>query len=549
MANDEQDFQLPQGIDPEMAPFFAAAQEEDEADEDDLRLDAAPGSEDDVEEEGDADLDVLRAIVRDTLLAGADPDLVDAVLAGELGEDEDGDEEAEGEVDEVALAALATGEAHAIYRSLLTRNPEHDFDPSMVRMQQVLDILGDPQDSYPSIHVGGTNGKTSTTRMAAALLHAFGLRVGTYTSPHLVDVRERIAINGEPLSPAEFVAAWKDVEPYIGMVDAASAAQGQPQISYFEALTIMALAWFGDAPVDAAVVEVGLGGRWDATNVIDAGVVVISPISLDHQNWLGNTLTEIAFEKAQIIKDRSIVVVCHQEEVVLEVIERRALETDSVLWLEGRDWEVLSRTPGVGGQIVDVRTPTGVYEQLFVPLHGLHQAHNAAAALVAAEAMMGGKALPAEVVEEGFLTARSPGRLEVLRTSPTVVVDGAHNPAGVASLREALDESFRFNVTIGLFSAMADKAIEEMLVEIEPDLSEIVLVPMGGDRAADLEDLKVIAEDVFGADRVHVAENLADGIDRATALADAPQDPTLTRGIVAFGSIQLVGEVTALLRR
>lgn len=162
---------------------------------------------------------------------------------------------------------------------------------------------------------------------------------------------------------------------------------------------------------------------------------------------------------------------------------------------------------------------------------------------------MGGKALPAEVVEEGFLTARSPGRLEVLRTSPTVVVDGAHNPAGVASLREALDESFRFNVTIGLFSAMADKAIEEMLVEIEPDLSEIVLVPMGGDRAADLEDLKVIAEDVFGADRVHVAENLADGIDRATALADAPQDPILTRGIVAFGSIQLVGEVTALLRR
>jgi dihydrofolate synthase/folylpolyglutamate synthase len=283
--------------------------------------------------------------------------------------------------------------------------------------------------------------------------------------------------------------------------------------------------------------------------VIDAGVVIISPISLDHQNWLGNTLTEIAFEKAQIIKDRSIVVVCHQEEVVLEVIERRALETDSVLWLEGRDWEVLSRTPGVGGQIVDVRTPTGVYEQLFVPLHGLHQAHNAAAALVATEAMMGGKVLPAEVVEEGFLTARSPGRLEVVRTSPTVVVDAAHNPAGVASLRDALDESFRFNVTIGLFSAMADKAIEEMLVEIEPDLSEIVLVPMGGDRAADLEDLKVIAEDVFGADRVHVAENVADGIDRATALADTPQDPTLTRGIVAFGSIQLVGEVTALLRR
>ncbi|WP_099332708.1 bifunctional folylpolyglutamate synthase/dihydrofolate synthase [Actinomyces minihominis] len=537
MATDDQEFELPEGIDPEMVQFFLAAEEEEE--------EALPESEETPDE--DPDLEVLREVVRSTLLQGADPELIDSVLSGDLEEDEDGT--SPGDVDVEAEEAAAVTAAHDIYRSLLERNPEHDFEPTLTRVEAVMDILGDPQDSYPSIHVGGTNGKTSTTRMAAALLHAFGIRVGAFTSPHLKNVRERIAINGEPLSAAEFVAAWEDVAPYVGMVDAQSAEEGGPRISYFESLAIMALAAFADAPVDAAVIEVGMGGRWDATNVIDAGVVVINPISLDHTRWLGSTLTEIAFEKAQIIKDRSIAVVAQQEEEVLEVIERRALEADAVLWLEGRDWELLSRTSGVGGQIIDVRTPTGVYEQLFVPLHGEHQAHNAAAALVAAEAMMGGKSLPAEVIEEGFLSVRSPGRLEVVRTSPTVVIDAAHNPAGVASLRRGIEESFAFNVTIGLFSAMADKAIEEMLVEIEPDLNEIVLAPMGGDRAAEIEELKEIAEDVFGEDRVHVAENVTEAIDLATQLADAPVDPTLTRGIVAFGSIQFVGEIASLLQR
>ncbi len=543
MANQDGNYEIPEGLDPELIPYFIASQEDDEetfAEAADTGVDADDAAQDD-------ELDALRDIVRNTLLAGADPELVEAVLAGELGEEED--EEPVSIADSVVDEAQATTAAHAIYQMLLSRNPEHDFDPALGRVQQVLNILGDPQEAYPSVHVGGTNGKTSTTRMVAALLHAFGLRVGSYTSPHLKSVRERIAINGEPLSAADFVAAWNDVAPYIGMVDTAAAEAQEPQISYFEALTIMAIAWFADVPVDVAAFEVGLGGRWDATNVIDAGVQVITPISLDHQKWLGETLTEIAFEKAQIIKDKSIVVLAQQEEEVMEVIERRALETDSIMWVEGRDWEVLGRAPGVGGQIIDVRTPTGVYEEIFVPLHGEHQAHNAAAALVAAEAMMGGKALPSELVEEGFLATRSPGRLEVVRTSPTIIVDAAHNPAGVASLREALDEAFHFNVTIGLFSAMADKKIEEMLVEIEADLNEIVLVPMDGDRGADLEDLQEIAEDVFGEDRVHTALNVTDGIELATSLADAPTDPTLTRGIVTFGSIQLAGEVAALVQR
>lgn len=551
MAGEDTGFALPEGIDPELVEYFLAAEEDPE----EGLSEGATGAEANVSADGsaeDADLDQLREIVRDTLLAGADPDLVEAVLAGSLGEDEDGSAdlpEVTPAVDQQAADAAAVTAAHAIYQSLLARNPEHDFDPSLDRVREVLNILGDPQESYPSVHVGGTNGKTSTTRMVAALLHAFGLRVGSYTSPHLKEVRERIAINGEPLSAGQFVDAWEDIQPYVEMVDAASQNAGAPRISYFEALTIMAMAYFADAPVDAAVFEVGMGGRWDATNVLDSGVQVLTPISLDHQQWLGDTLTEIAFEKAQIIKDKSVVVVCAQEDVVLEVLERRALETDSVFWVEGRDWEVLSRSPGVGGQLVDVRTPAGVYEQLFVPLHGEHQAHNAGAALVAAEAMMGGKPLSPQVVEEGFLSVRSPGRLEVVRSSPTVVVDGAHNPAGVAVLRAALAEAFNFDVTIGLFSAMADKSIESMLVEIEADLSEIVLVPLGGDRGAELEELKAVAVDVFGADRVHTAKSVADGIDSAAALADAPSDPTLTRGIIAFGSIRLAGEVSALLQR
>lgn len=545
MANHDGDVNIPEGVDPELVPYLLAAGEPTEEDGAADQSDVAEAG----DEGEDEELAALRDIVRDTLLAGADPDLIEAVLAGELGEDEaDTDFTREAELDAAVAQSQVAGAARSIYQGLLQRAPEHDFDPTLDRVREVLSILGDPQDAYPSVHVGGTNGKTSTTRMIAAVLAAFGLRTGSFTSPHLLSVNERIAVNGVPLTDAEFVAAFEDVAPYMAMVDAQSAESGLPQISYFEALTIMAMAWFADAPADVAVFEVGMGGRWDSTNVLDSGVCVITPIAIDHERWLGSTLSEIAFEKAGIIKDHSIVVVCDQDEEAMEVIERKGLETDSVLWVEGIHWEVLSRTPGVGGQIIDVRTPTGVYEQLFVPLHGEHQAHNAAAALVAAEAMMGGKALPTEVVEEGFLSVRSPGRLEVVRSSPTVVVDAAHNPAGVASLKDALEETFRFNVNIGLFSAMGDKAVEQMLVEIEPTLNELVIVPMEGGRGMDIEDLSEIAVDVFGEDRVHVAANVSDGIDEAARLADAPTDPTLTRGIVAFGSIQFIGDVTALLR-
>ena len=535
---------IPAGVDPDLIPYLLAAAEED-SEEDEEDTDLTP------EELAAQNLEALRTIVKETLLAGADPELI-AEIMGEADPDPDFADDEEGAPLDPREAALDEAEAesamHALYQQLLNRAPEHDFDPTLDRTKEVFYILGDPQDSYPSVHVAGTNGKTSTTRLASALLEAFGLRVGTFTSPHLESVRERIQVNGTPVSAAEFLAFWDDVAPYIDMVDAKAKEAGGPQISYFEVLTIMALAGFADVPVDVAVVECGMGGRFDSTNVLDSGVQVITPISLDHQQWLGESLPEIAGEKAAIIKDKSVVVVAKQPAEVLPVLEARCEHTDSVMRLQGRDWEVLDRTPGVGGQMVTVRTPAATYQEMFVPLHGAHQAQNAAAALVAVEAMMGGKALPPEVVEAGFLQARSPGRLEVVRRSPTVLVDAAHNPAGVAVMREALVETFPSSYLVGVFTAMADKNIEAMLVEAEQILEQLVITVLPGDRAADADQLKEIAEDVFGEDRVHLVEELPEAIDKAVELSDRPTDPSLQRAVVVFGSIYLAGAATTLMR-
>ena len=527
---------------------------------DDFNLLAGEGEEEieGVTSLSDEDLEVLREAVALTLTGGNAGLLEELVGDAELDEDfaEDAAEFAAEEVDphdlalqQAAVEAAAEARARAIYQEFLNRAPEHKFDPKLDRVVQVLDILGDPQNAYPSLQVVGTNGKTSVTRMSAALLAEMGLRTGSFTSPHLVDVRERIAINGKPLSAAQFVAAWEDIAPYVDMVDQAAKQAGGPTLSYFELLTVLAIATFADAPVDVAVFEAGMGGRWDATNVVNSGVQVITPISIDHQQWLGEDLASIASEKAEVIKEKSIVVVMKQEPEALAVIEKVAAETDSIIWLEGRDWRVLGRQAGVGGQMVDIQTPGGTYESVFVPVHGKHQSNNAAAALVAVEAMLGGKPLAGDVVDAGFEVVRTPGRMEVVRTSPTIVVDGAHNPAGVAAMREALDEAFKFNFTVGVFGAMEDKNIEAMLVEIEPELDSIVVVELPGERAADEESLLEIANDVFGEDRVYSETDVASALDKAVELVDRPTDQTLTRGIIVFGSLFLVGDTIALLQR
>lgn len=535
------------GIPADLIPYLEAA---DEVEDTEAGEGADPQAE---ENEREA---ALRALVEHSLLLGPDPSVL-AEIEGEVDEDFADDaaqEREERAAHEAALARaeedMALGErVQEIYRSIVARAPEHDIDPTLDRVKLALDILGDPQNSYPSIHITGTNGKTSTSRMIDSLLTAFGMKTGRFTSPHLLDVRERISLEGHPITREGFVRAWEDVAPYIGMVDERSQEEGGPRLSFFEVFTIMAYAAFADYPVDAAVVEVGMGGRWDATNVIDAGVAVITPIALDHTKWLGSTIEEIAREKAGIIKPGQVVVIMQQEEAVLDILLEQARSVDAIARVEGRDFEVVDRQMGVGGQMVTIRTPSAIYEDVFVPLFGQYQAHNAAAALVAVEAFMGGRGLDGRIVEQGLMNASSPGRMQVVRHSPTIIVDAAHNPAGAATLREAVESSFAFARIAGVYSAMGDKDVEGVLSEVEPFVDHLVVTQMPGERAADLARLEEIAGEVFGPDRVDVRESLADAVDRAAEIAEAGAQPADRSGVLVFGSVMLAGEMLKLAGR
>ena len=527
----------------DLIPYLEAADEPDE-----VALTDVTDHGQDAEE---AELQTaLRNLVESSLLLGPDPSIL-AELEGDIDEDFADDAEAARAEHEEALAKAADSvELDAtvaqIYESIVERAPEHDIEPSLDRIRMLLDILGDPQNTFPTVHITGTNGKTSTARMIDAVLTAFGVRVGRFTSPHLIDVRERISIEGIPISREAFIAAWNDIAPYVEMVDTKSVAAGGVRLSFFEVFTALALAAFADHPVDAGVIEVGMGGTWDATNLIEAGVSVIMPIDLDHTKWLGSTIREIAEEKAGIIKPGQIVVIAEQPEEALEVLLDRAREVDAIVRLEGRDFELLDRQMGVGGQLVTVRTPSATYTDVFVPLFGEHQAHNAAAALVGVEAFMGGRALDAKIVENGMMTATSPGRLQVVRTSPTILVDAAHNPAGARVLADALDDSFAFAHVVGVYSAMGDKDIESVLAEMEPHLDSIVITEMPGERAANIQQLREIAIDVFGEDRVEVCDNLGEAVDRAATLAEVTTDPADKCGVVVFGSVVLAGHMLDL---
>lgn len=527
----------------DLIPYLEAADEPDE-----LALTDVTDHGHDAEE---AELQTaLRNLVESSLLLGPDPSIL-AELEGDIDEDFADDAEAARAEHEEALAKAADSvELDAavaeIYELIVERAPEHDIEPSLDRIRMLLDILGDPQNTFPTVHITGTNGKTSTARMIDAVLTAFGVRVGRFTSPHLIDVRERMSIEGAPISREAFIAAWNDIAPYVEMVDTKSVANGGVRLSFFEVFTALALVAFADHPVDAGVIEVGMGGTWDATNLVEAGVSVIMPIDLDHTKWLGSTIREIAEEKAGIIKPGQIVVIAEQPEEALEVLLDRAREVDAIVRLEGRDFEVIDRQMGVGGQLVTVRTPSATYTDVFVPLFGEHQAHNAAAALVGVEAFMGGRALDAKIVENGMMAATSPGRLQVVRTSPTILVDAAHNPAGARVLADALDDSFAFAHVVGVYSAMGDKDIESVLAEMEPHLDSIVITEMPGERAANIEQLREIAIDVFGEDRVEVRDNLGEAVDRAATLAEATTDPADKCGLVVFGSVVLAGHMLDL---
>ena len=376
-----------------------------------------------------------------------------------------------------------------VEREIISRRPEHSVDLALGRMAELVGLLGDPQRACPVIHITGTNGKTSTARMTDALLRARGLRTGRFTSPHLVSIRERIVIDGAPISPEQFVAAYDEVIPYVTLVD----ERHPVAMSFFEVLTGMAFAVFADTPVDVMVLEVGVGGRLDCTNVADGVVAVITPISIDHTRLLGSTVEEIAAEKAGIIKPGAVAVLAQQPLGAAEVLLRYAVEVGATVAREGVEFGVLSREQAVGGQHLVLRGLRGTYEDVYLPLFGLHQAGNAACALAAVEAFAGvsddavsagtGTPLDAALVREAFAKVSSPGRLEVIRRSPTIIIDAAHNPAGMAATVAAIEEAFSFARLSGVFAASGDKDVPGILAELEPLLTDIVVTSNSSDRS------------------------------------------------------------------
>ncbi|MDQ1682970.1 MAG: dihydrofolate synthase / folylpolyglutamate synthase [Frankiaceae bacterium] len=450
------------------------------------------------------------------------------------------DVDREGEIDyspvpeETPAAALLRVEA-----ALNARWPQR-IEPDLTRIVDLMDVLGSPQRAYPSIHITGTNGKTSTTRMIDALLRACNLRTGRTTSPHLESVVERVALDGESLSPEAFARAYDDIAPYLPIVD----ARHEERLTYHEILTGMAFAAFADAPIDVGVIEVGMGGSWDATNVLEAPVTVITPISLDHTEWLGSTLAAIATEKAGIVHAGSTLIAMRQEPVAAEVLVRRVAEVGARIAREGVEFGVISRDVALGGQVVSLQGLTGVYDEIFLPLYGAHQAANAAAALAAVEAFFGGeRALDIDMVRAGFREVDSPGRLEVVRRDPTVLLDAAHNPAGAGALALAVQESFTFERLIGVVAVLADKDVRGVLTALEPVLDSVVVTASSSSRALSVEVLSALARNVFGADRVTVVPRLGDALDRAIGEARGGDG----KGVLVTGSVVTVGEARHLL--
>ncbi|HEU0288137.1 MAG TPA: folylpolyglutamate synthase/dihydrofolate synthase family protein [Nocardioidaceae bacterium] len=433
-----------------------------------------------------------------------------------------------------------------VERALLARWPETRLDPTLARIRALVDLLGDPQTAYPVIQLTGTNGKTSTGIMIDTLLRGLGLRTGRFTSPHLESMTERISLDGAPIDAEMFVRTYNEIEPYVEVVD----RSGPHPMSYFETITGMAYAAFSDAPVDVAVVEVGMGGLWDATNVVDAQVAVVTPIAVDHEHYLGDRPETIAEEKSGIIKPGSFVVLAPQEVEAAEVLLRRVAEVGATAAREGVEFGVVSRQPGVGGQLVSLRGLAREYDEVFLPLYGLHQAHNAVVALAAVEAFVGGIELDIDVVRESFGQVIVPGRLEVVRRSPTIVLDAAHNPAGCAAAMEAVQEAFAFSPLIGVVGTMTDKDVDEMLAVLEPVMAQIVCTQNSTPRAMAAEALGDLAEGVFGPDRVHVHARLDDAIDVAAGLAEeggSYGEALGSGGVLVIGSVVTAGEARTLL--
>lgn len=439
--------------------------------------------------------------------------------------------------------ALFQGQADRVYREMLARIGEANPQPRLDATRKVVELLGDPQRSYPIIHITGTNGKTSTSRIIESILRAHDLRTGLMTSPHLVRVNERIVIDGEPISNEALVANWDDIAPYLAMVDAELDAAGEPTLTFFEALTALAFASFADAPVDVAVIEVGMGGEWDSTNVGDGQVAVFTPISLDHTARLGNTVREIAKTKSGIMKPLADVVTARQDEDVLEELERAAELTESTVSAQDDAFRLLDTTVAVGGQVIAVQGRAATYENLFLPLFGDHQAQNAAVAIAAVETFLGNGTQPlGDPLAEGIATASSPGRLQIIGTEPTVLVDAAHNPAGAAALAESIGTYFTFSEVCVVIGVLDEKDGLGIVAALAPIATRFHVTQSTSSRAIPAEELGDTVASVTDEHSVLRFDEFAEAITEAREWATDGVD----RAVLVTGSITLVGDTVAL---
>ena len=428
--------------------------------------------------------------------------------------------------------------ADEVMDALLTRIPENKLRPRLEPTRRAVELLGDPQKSYRVIHVTGTNGKTTTTRIIERILRELGLRTGRFTSPHLVRLNERMAIDGEPVGDQQLAEVWADIEPILAMVDAELEAAGDTKLTFFEALAVLGFAVFADAPVDVLVLEVGMGGEWDSTNVADGDVAVFTPISIDHAERLGSTIAEIAKTKSGIIKPGAIVVSSEQPAEALAVLEAKTAEVAERIAVYGRDFEILDVEPDVAGQRFSVKTLTSDYRDLFLPLHGEYQAENAALAISAVEAFFGvSNRLFDDVLRVALADSTSPGRLQVVSRKPLTILDAAHNPGGAESLARAMKKTFGAPKTIAVISILGDKDAHSLLQALDTTADTFVVTQSTSPRAIEVTELEKIAKEIFGESRVRSAETPYRALELAKELVAE------NGAIVVTGSITLVGDV------
>jgi len=433
--------------------------------------------------------------------------------------------------------------ADAAYQEMWARTGESNPQPRLDATRKAVELLGDPHRAYPIIHVTGTNGKTSTSRIIESILRATGLRTGLVTSPHLERVNERIVIDGEPVDDQRFADGWDDVKPFIEMVDAELAAKDEPALTFFEALTVLSFAIFADAPVDVAVIEVGMGGEWDSTNVADGSVAVFTPIDLDHTRRLGDTVDEIARTKSGIIKDGAIVVTAQQRADAAARLVEAAVAHGATIHAEGEDFGLQKSVPGVGGQLITVQGRAGRYEEVFLPIYGEHQAHNAALAIAAVESFLGdgSVALDADLLAQGLGEATSPGRLQLLGIEPTVLIDAAHNPHGATALVEAVRANFNFEEIAVVVGVLGDKDVDGILAPLATIATRFYVTASASDRAIEADELAERAEQATDPDRVIAVSDPVEAVELAREWADEGTG----RGVLVTGSITILGEVLA----